>query len=71
MDFIPIIPLNENEGEDGTELVLAGEFGRMVAFAPPDIVSVPLERVVGRTRNVPIDFDVVRAARALGMSLGD
>jgi len=27
--------------------------------------------VVGRTRNVPVDFDVVRTARAVGISLGD
>jgi ATP-dependent phosphofructokinase / diphosphate-dependent phosphofructokinase len=58
-------------GARAVELALAGEFGGMVAFAPPDIVAVPLERVVGRTRNVPVDFDVVRAARALGMSMGD
>jgi 6-phosphofructokinase 1 len=50
---------------------MAGQFGHMVAFHPPDIVAVPLERVVGKTRNVPLDFDVVRTARAVGISLGD
>jgi 6-phosphofructokinase 1 len=58
-------------GARAVELVMEGRFGQMVAFHPPDIVAVPLERVVGRTRNVPTDFDVVRAARALGISLGD
>ncbi|HSC25966.1 MAG TPA: ATP-dependent 6-phosphofructokinase [Vicinamibacterales bacterium] len=58
-------------GARAMELVLDGQFGHMVAFHPPDIVAVPLERVVGRTRNVPLDFDVVRAARAMGISLGD
>jgi ATP-dependent phosphofructokinase / diphosphate-dependent phosphofructokinase len=58
-------------GSRAMELVLAGEFGTMVAFHPPDIVAVPLEKVVGRTRNVPVDFDVVRTARAMGISLGD
>ena len=38
---------------------MAGKFGHMVAFHPPDIVAVPLEKVVGRTRNVPPDSDVV------------
>ena len=47
-------------GARAVELVLAGQFGHMVAFHPPDIVAVPLEKVVGRTRNVPLDFDVVR-----------
>jgi len=58
-------------GARAVELVLAGTFGHMVAFHPPDIVAVPLDKVVGRTRNVPVDFDVVRTARAVGISLGD
>jgi len=58
-------------GARAVELLLEGRFGHMVAFHPPDIVAVPLDRVVGRMRNVPLDFDVVRACRALGISLGD
>jgi 6-phosphofructokinase len=58
-------------GARAVELVLEGQFDHMVAFHPPDIVAVPLEKIVGRTRNVPIDFDVVRTARAIGVSLGD
>ncbi|MCA1651163.1 MAG: 6-phosphofructokinase [Acidobacteria bacterium] len=57
-------------GARAVELLLDGQFGTMVAFHPPDIVAVPLERIVGRTRNVPLDFDVVRTARAMGISLG-
>ncbi|CAN5882794.1 ATP-dependent 6-phosphofructokinase [soil metagenome] len=58
-------------GARAVELVLERNFGTMVAFHPPDIVAVPLEKVVNRTRNVPLDFDVIRAARAMGISLGD
>jgi 6-phosphofructokinase 1 len=58
-------------GGKAVELVLAGERDRMVAFAPPHIVSVPLSDVVGRTRNVPADFDVIRTARATGVTFGD
>ncbi len=58
-------------GARAVELVLAGDFGKMVAFAPPDIVAVPLEKVVGRSRKVPIDSDIVRTARAMNISLGD
>jgi len=58
-------------GARAVELVLEGRFGHMVAVQPPDIVAVPLEKVVGRTRTVPPDFDVVRTARAMGISLGD
>ena len=58
-------------GARAVELLMDGQFGNMVAFHPPDIVAVPLEKIVGRTRNVPLEFDVVRAARAMGISLGD
>ncbi len=58
-------------GARAVELILERNFGTMVAFHPPDIVAVPLENVVGKTRNVPLDFDVVRTARAMGISLGD
>ena len=58
-------------GARAVELLMDGQYGTMVAFHPPDIVAVPLDRVVGRTRNVPLDFDVIRTARAMGVSLGD
>ena len=32
----------------------------MVAFAPPDIVARRLEEVVGKTKTVPLDFDLLR-----------
>ena len=40
-------------GAKAVEVLLAGDYGQMVAFHPPDIVGVPLEKIVGRTRNVP------------------
>ncbi len=58
-------------GGKAVEMVLAGEFGRMVANRPPDIISVPLSEVVGRTKQVPPDLDLVRTARALGISFGN
>jgi ATP-dependent phosphofructokinase / diphosphate-dependent phosphofructokinase len=58
-------------GARAVELLMEGKFDHMVAFHPPDIVAVPLANVVGRQRTVPPDFDVVRTARAMGISLGD
>ena len=58
-------------GAHAVEAILQGRFGTMVAFQPPNIVEVPLERVVGRMRTVPLDFDAIRAARAMRISLGD
>ena len=53
------------------ELVKRGEFGTMVAFAPPDIVARRLEDVVGKTKTVPMDSDLLLTAKALGVTFGD
>ena len=58
-------------GGKAVELLLGGHAGVMVANQPPDIVSVPLEAVVGRTKTVPLDADLVTTARAIGISFGD
>ena len=58
-------------GSFAVELLMRGEFGVMTALHSPDIVAVPLERIVGRTRNVPVSGDVVRTARNVGISFGD
>ena len=58
-------------GGKAVELIMAGHFGQMVANRPPDIISIPLEEVVGRTKQVPVDLDLVVTARALGISFGD
>ena len=46
-------------------------FGTMVSLVPPDIRAVPLEEVIGTTKNVPADSDTVKTAREIGISFGD
>ena len=58
-------------GGRAVECLLAGEFDVMVASQPPDIVTVPLDVVVGKQKRVPPDFDLIRTARAIGTSFGD
>jgi ATP-dependent phosphofructokinase / diphosphate-dependent phosphofructokinase len=58
-------------GGAAVELLRRGVYGRMVANHPPDIVPIPLADVVGKTKTVPLDFDLIRTARALGVSFGD
>jgi ATP-dependent phosphofructokinase / diphosphate-dependent phosphofructokinase len=58
-------------GGKAVELLLHGQFGKMVANHPPDIVPIPLGEVVGRIKTVPLDSDLVQTARALGVSFGD
>jgi ATP-dependent phosphofructokinase / diphosphate-dependent phosphofructokinase len=58
-------------GGKAVELVRRGEFGTMVAFDPPDIVARRLDEVVGRTKTVPLDFDLLTTAKSLGVTFGD
>jgi ATP-dependent phosphofructokinase / diphosphate-dependent phosphofructokinase len=58
-------------GGAAVELVKRHEFGTMVAYVPPDIVALRLEDVVGKTKTVPLDSDLMVTARALGITFGD
>jgi ATP-dependent phosphofructokinase / diphosphate-dependent phosphofructokinase len=58
-------------GSFAVDLLKDGKFGVMTALKSPDIVAVPLECVVGRARKVPVDGDVIRTARNVGIALGD
>jgi len=58
-------------GGMAVDLVKERRFGTMVAWDPPDIISRPLEEVVGKTKTVPMDFDLLLTARALGVAFGD
>jgi len=58
-------------GGKAVECLMRGEFDVMVASQPPEIVTVPLEEIGGKQKRVPPDFDLVRTARALGISFGE
>ena len=58
-------------GAAAIELVKRGDFGSMVSLDPPEIHAVPLGEALAKPKIVPIDGDVVRTARALGISFGD
>ncbi len=58
-------------GGKAVELLIRGVFGRMVANNPPDIVPIPLSDVVGKIKTVPLDYDLLKTARAIGVALGD
>ncbi|HKY20235.1 MAG TPA: ATP-dependent 6-phosphofructokinase [Vicinamibacterales bacterium] len=58
-------------GGKAVECIRSGEFDVMVASQPPDIVTVPLREVGGKQKRVPPDFDLIRTARAMGISFGD
>ncbi len=58
-------------GSAAIELAAKGEFGCMVALDPPDVRAVPLEAAIAERKLVPLDSDVMRTARAMGVSFGD
>ena len=58
-------------GGKAVELVQRGEFGTMVAFAPPDIIARRIDDVVGKLKTVPMDFDLLMTAKSLGVTFGD
>lgn len=58
-------------GTGAVNLVMEGRFGEMVCLRTPNIESVPLAEAVGELRTVPVDGDMVRTARQIGISFGD
>jgi len=58
-------------GAKAVELITEGRFGRMVAHNGKFVDSVTLAEAIGHLRTVPTDEGFVRAARELGISLGD
>jgi 6-phosphofructokinase 1 len=42
----------------------------MVALDPPDVKYVPIEEAMGKMKLVPMDSEIVRTAKDLGISFG-
>ena len=59
-------------GSFAVDTLRRGETGVMVALDTPDrLVTVPLGDVVHKTRAVPLDSDLIRTARNMGIVLGE
>ena len=53
------------------KLISEGTYGVMVASRSNQAIPVPLEEVVGKRKNVPLDHPWIQTARDLGVCLGD
>ena len=62
--------LSTNFGIYAASLVASGRYGEMVALKDGKLTSIALEKVANKTRYVPVDSLMVRAAAAVGTSLG-
>ncbi len=58
-------------GAKAFEMVLNKEFGKMVAYRHPDIVTVPFKEAISHYNFVNPDSDLVKAARGIGICMGD
>jgi phosphofructokinase-like protein len=58
-------------GAAAVRAISDGAFGVMVGLKGSGIEQIPLEEIVGRPKNVPLDSDTIATARELGISLGD
>ena len=58
-------------GAAAVRALAEGQSGVMVALDPPAVRYVPLQRVAGRMKTVPLDSDSVLTARELGICFGD
>ncbi len=63
--------LATNLGTISVRLAQEGIFGVMVAVQGRDTIPVPLEKVVGRCKEVPLDHAWIENARRVGTQLGD
>ena len=58
-------------GAHAVELIATGKLGRMVAWQGAQIGDIPLADAIGRLKTVPLESNLVKTARSLGISLGD
>lgn len=63
--------LSTRLGVEAAQLIVKEKYGYMVAVKDDKIVPVPLEEVAGKLKYVPVDSDVIKEAKALGISFGD
>ena len=58
-------------GVAAVESLLKGEHNHMVALSHERIISLPISEIVGKPHNVPVDGELVKAARDVGIYFGD
>jgi len=58
-------------GTAAVDLVVSGQWNRMVVRQQGEITSVPLEQVAGKQRLVSLDHPLLHVARSVGVSFGD
>ncbi len=63
--------LSTNFGVHAAQLIAKEDYGQAVAMIGNEVGHNPLKEVAGKSKLVPEDAQAVKAARAMGISLGD
>lgn len=63
--------LSTRFGAAAAHLIKQKKYGFMVAMRNNEIVPVPLSEVAGKLKTVPLDCEVIKTARDIGISFGD
>lgn len=58
-------------GAAAVRFIAEGKRNVMVAWQPPVMTAVPVDKVTGQVKHVPADSDTVQTCRDLGISFGD
>lgn len=58
-------------GTAAAELIIARQYGRMVAMQDGEICSISLEEAASKTKFLPTDHPMIAVARDMGISFGD
>jgi 6-phosphofructokinase 1 len=58
-------------GAAAVRAIANGERNVLVAYRPPQVITVPLAAAIDRTKTVPLDSDTILTAREIGVSFGD
>lgn len=58
-------------GSAAAQLVIAKDYGKMVAVQGGKITSITIEEAASKTKFLPVDHELIKVARSLGISLGD
>lgn len=63
--------LSTRYGVAAVDTIAAGNFGSMVSLRTPFVTTITLQEAIGELKKVPVDHDLVQAAKAVGISFGD
>lgn len=63
--------LSTRYGVEAVEMISRGNFGNMVSLQGDKIGSVSLEDAVGKLKTVPLDSELIRIAKSVGVGFGD